>query len=134
MNSRGDILEQSLATLQSPYSCIKCGEGAMIPAIQEGEPDYTDNYLCAQCHFHDNIPTVGILLSQVFTSIAGIALCFFLLQEYLITDELSRQGSMLNSFALCAALCLLFLGFGYVLYKACQGFKKRRRYLSTKTK
>jgi len=127
MNPQQVVSNEHMDTLQSPYTCIICGEGSMIPAVQEGEPEYTDNYLCVKCQFHDTIPTHGILLSQISTSILGLAVCGFLLYDYVLFSRSATSAPLTISLSLIIAAFLI--GFFYVLYKAYKGHQIRKSYL-----
>lgn len=119
---------EHMDTLQSPYKCIRCGEGSMISAVQEGEPDYTDNYLCSKCHYHDNIPTSGILFSQLMTSLLGLVLSLYLLYEYVLLNN-DASVTQVELTALTLIVGGFVIGFLYVLYKAAVGYKLRKAYL-----
>lgn len=128
MNQLQVVSRDHINSLQSPFRCIKCGEGSMIYAVREGEQDYTDNYLCGQCHHHDNIPTNGILASQLTTSLLGLVLSMFLLYDYVLTsqgDNVSNAEVIALGMVVGAFIC----GFVYVLHKAYLGYKLRKSYL-----
>ena len=128
MNHFQVVSREHINSLQSPFRCIKCGEGSMIYAVREGEQDYTDNYLCEQCHHHDNIPTNGILASQLATSLLGLVLSMFLLYDYVLTiqgDNVSNAEVIALGMVVGAFIC----GFVYVLHKAYLGYKLRKSYL-----
>jgi ribosomal protein S27AE len=128
MNNSQFVSTEHMDTLQSPYTCIRCGEGSMISAVQEGEPDYTDNYLCSRCHYHDNIPTSGILLSQLMTSLLGLGLSLYLLYEYILSNN-DKSVTQVETTALALVVSGFVIGFVYVLYKAAIGYNLRKSYL-----
>ncbi|KZZ76297.1 MULTISPECIES: hypothetical protein [unclassified Oleiphilus] len=128
MNHSQFVSAEHMDTLQSPYTCIRCGEGSMISAVQEGEPDYTDNYLCLKCHHHDNIPTNGILLSQLMTSLIGLSLSLYLLYEYVLSSS-DTSVTQVETTALTLVVSGFVIGFVYVLYKAAIGYRLRKSYL-----
>ena len=128
MNHFQVVSREHINSLQSPFRCIKCGEGSMIYAVREGEQDYTDNYLCEQCHHHDIIPTNAILASQLATSLLGLVLSMFLLYDYVLTsqgDNVSNAEVIARGMVVVAFIC----GFVYVLHKAYLGYKLRKSYL-----
>ncbi|MFT7374019.1 MAG: hypothetical protein ACI9T9_002721 [Oleiphilaceae bacterium] len=116
--------------------CKECKSGNMLPAIQEGEPEYTDNFICENCQHHDTIPTLDILFNQIFTGISG-----FIFTAYLFTTRLSglfsgiQHGNMkhaLQDASLTALSAAFLLGFLYILYRAHAGIQYRREYTPTK--
>lgn len=126
-----DIATPALNIRHSPYTCIKCQRGTMIPAIEEGEPEYTEHYVCQKCSFHDTIPTLAIIASQMFTAIIGIGVCFYLLLErasHLGTHELLSTEQVLQNLLLISISALFISGFVYVLYQSFKGTAKRRSY------
>lgn len=127
MNPQQVISNEHMDTLKSPYTCIICGEGSMIPAVQKGEPEHTDNYLCVKCQFHDTIPTSGVLLSQISTSLLGIVVCGFLLYDYIIFVR--EPTSTIQLASLSFAVTAFLIGFSFVLHKAYKGHKVRKGYL-----
>lgn len=117
--------------------CKECKSGSMIPAIQEGEPEYTDNFICENCQYHDTIPTLDILFNQIFTGITGF--CF---ATYLFITRLSGLFSGIQHDNLkhalqdagLAGLSVIFLfGFLYILFRAHIGIKYRQEYTKPKT-
>ncbi len=128
MNHAQVVSREHMDSLQSPFRCIKCGQGSMIYAVQEGEQDYTDNYLCEKCHHHDNIPTNGILASQLATSLLGLALSIYLLYDYVLTSQGERVSNT-EVIALGLVVGAFICGFVYVLYKAYLGYQLRKSYL-----
>ena len=125
------VSNEHMDTLKSPYTCIKCGEGSMIPAVQEGEPEYTENYLCVKCHFHDTIPAHGILISQAATSVIGLLLCFFLFYDYVFASTPDSANTVEHS-ALGLVVGAFCIGFIFVLFKAWKGHLLRQSYLTRK--
>ncbi len=115
----------------SPFTCIVCLKGEMLPAVQEGEPDYTDNFVCQHCQHRDTIPTVSNICSQVVTAILGGSIGFYLfsskLQE-LIAGESASTGMPTILLLLIAGL--FTAGFAYVLYQAFRGHHLRRAYMN----
>jgi hypothetical protein len=116
--------------------CKECKSGSMLPAIQEGEPEYTDNFVCEKCHHHDTIATLDILFNQIFTGISG-----FIFSAYLFITRLSdlfsgiQHGNMkhaLQDAGLAAASAIFLLGFLYILFRAYLGVKHRQEYRPTK--
>ena len=132
------IQPNNLATITpeekvSPYTCIKCKRGYMLPAIEEGEPEYTEHYVCQKCGFHDTIPTVAIIASQMFSAIVGIAICLYLLLDlasYLGEAELLSTVQVLQHTLLISISGLFVVGFIYVLYQSFKGTIHRRAYTS----
>jgi len=117
--------------------CNKCKSGSMLPAIQEGEPEYTDNFICESCQHHDTIPTLDILFNQIFTGILG-----FIFSAYLFITHLSgllsgiQHDNMKHTFqnaGLTTLSAAFLLGFLYILFRAHLGIKHRREYHPTKT-
>ena len=60
-----DFFDQSASS--NILSCRKCKKGKMLPSIEEGDVEYTDNFVCNHCQHHDTIPTRDLLFSQAFT-------------------------------------------------------------------
>ena len=117
--------------------CKKCKSGSMLPAIQEGEPEYTDNFICEDCQYHDTIPTKDILFNQILTGALG-----FVFSTYLFITHLSglfsgiQHGNMkhaLQDAGLTTLSATFLLGFLYILFRAYLGIKHRREYTPTKT-
>ena len=122
---------------QGKLICKKCTSGSMLPAIQEGEPEYTDNFICENCQYHDTIPTLDILFNQIFTGISG-----FIFSAYLFITHLSglfsgiQHGNMkhiLQDACLTILSAAFLLGFFYILFRARKGIKHRREYTPIKT-
>lgn len=128
MNQHSVVSNEHMDNLPSPYKCISCGEGSMIQAVQKGESEDTGNYLCESCHYHDNIPTSGVLFSQFSTSIFGLALCLFLFYDYALTSE-SKVHNIFELGSLTIVVTTFVAGFAYVIYKASLGYRVRRGYL-----
>ena len=112
--------------------CKQCTSGSMLPAIQEGEPEYTDHFICDNCGFHDAIPTQDILFNQILTGILG-----FILSAYLFIIHLSglftgiQHDSMKNALqdaSLTGLSAIFSLGFIYILFRAHLGIKHRSEY------
>jgi hypothetical protein len=125
------ISEEEMSALSSPYRCIKCGEGVMIPAVQEGEPDYTDNFLCVKCHFHDSIPTNSIIGGQILTGSLGMLICLYLLLDYVFG---SKTANSIESLAMGMIVLGFAIGFGYVFFRALSGIKHRKAYMLNRAK
>lgn len=128
MNHHSVVSNEHMDNLPSPYKCISCGEGSMIQAVQQGESEDTENYLCERCHYRDNIPTSGVLFSQFSSSIFGLVLCLFLFYRYALASE-SKVQSTLEFGSLTIVIISFIAGFVYVIYKASRGYKIRRGYL-----
>jgi len=116
--------------------CKQCKSGSMFPAIQEGEPEYTDNFICENCQYHDTIPTQDILLNQIITGASGFVFSLCLLITHLSGLFSGIQhGNMkhaLQDAGLTTLSTVFLLGFLYILYRAYLGIKHRREYISTK--
>jgi len=117
---------------ETPYTCTQCRTAHMVPAILEGEPDYTDNYICPNCQHHDNIPSISNIASQLLTSLLGGSICIYLLILYLAKllagfQYGSMEHSLQNSGLILLSFCFT-IGFAYVLVQGCLGFSHRRRY------
>jgi hypothetical protein len=117
--------------------CKKCNSGSMLPAIEEGEPEYTDNFICESCEFHDTIPTKDILFNQILTGALG-----FVFSTYLLITQLSslfsgiQHGKMkhiLQDTGLATLSMVFLLGFLYTLFRAYLGIKHRSEYTPEKT-
>lgn len=122
----------SINDSQSGLFCKKCKHGQMLPAIEEGDPEYTDNFICSICHHQDTIPTKDLLFNQVLTGICGIGICIYLLSAQLSTLFRGFQHDTLESPFSTSGLALLaatFLsGFTYILFRAQEGLKHRMLY------
>lgn len=114
--------------------CIECKKGIMRPALGEGEPDFTDRYICENCQFEDYIPTPGIIAGQLITFLSGSAICIYLMIqrfEELMAEISSNQMQHAFSDMLLLLIALMFLaGFVFVLIKSYQGLHHRRAYLA----
>jgi len=113
---------------QSPYTCIKCGEGSMIHAFHDNDAEHTEDYLCAKCHCHASIPAPGVLASQISTSLLGAFLCAYLFYQHIFTDK-ALMYSLLEQGSAALAVTAFMVGFGYVFYRAYVGYKLRKSYL-----
>jgi hypothetical protein len=126
-----------LNTPKSRYTCIVCKKGTMIPAVQEGEPEYTDNFMCTNCHHHDTIPSRGILTIQYLTSLLGMLMCFSLLVAQgsgaLDSFRQSEHSASIQGIGLSLLAVAFICGFSYLLSKAVAGQKQRAAYLRVKT-
>ncbi len=122
---------------KSNLICKKCKTGNMLPAIQEGEPDYTDHFVCQNCQHHDTIPTKDILFNQILTGVIGLVFSVYLFITHL-SGLLSgiQHDKMKNSLqdGGLTFLSLIFLsGFSYILFRAYSGIRHRHEY-TKKTK
>lgn len=118
-------------TRSSPYTCIKCRRGVMLPAIEEGEPEYTEQYVCQSCGFHDSIPTMAIIASQFLSSVIGIGICSYLLSHHMsiLNQDIPLSGSQVLQHLLLVLISATFVvGFVYVLYQSFKGTNHRRAY------
>ena len=107
--------------------------GAMVPAVEEGDPEYTDNFVCLNCHHRDTIPTKDLLFSQVITALGGIAICLYLLVTELATIFQGMQHDnfkdTLQTSGLIFISAIFLSGFIYILFRAQKGFRHRRLYM-----
>lgn len=114
--------------------CIECKKGIMRPALSEGEPDFTDRYICESCQFEDYIPTPGIIAGQFITCLIGGAICLYLLVgrfDRLLAGFYHNNLQHSVSDALLLLIALVFLaGFVFVLNKSYKGLHHRRAYLA----
>lgn len=114
--------------------CIECKKGIMRPALGEGEPDFTDRYICEHCQFEDYIPTPGIIVGQLITFLSGSAICIYLMIgrfEELMAGISNNQMQHAFIDMLLLLIALMFLaGFVFVLIKSYQGLHHRRAYLA----
>lgn len=105
----------------------------MLPAVQEGEPDYTDNFTCQNCQHRDVIPALPNIYSQIVTAIFGGAIGLYLLinnlTQLLQAFQTKPEEAELFRILLIIVAGLFTSGFTYVLYQAHLGFKQRRAYL-----
>ena len=116
--------------------CKECKSGSMLPAIEEGEPEYTDNFVCENCQHHDTIPTRDILFNQIFTGLTGLAFSAYLFIAHL-SGLLSgiQHGKMkhaLHDASLTSLSAIFLFGFSYILLRAHRGMKHRREYIPKK--
>lgn len=116
---------------QAPYLCIKCEKGYMVPVVEEGEPDYTEHYACLNCSFHDTIPTLLIIASQIGTSLIGVTVSIYLAFENLLAlnNAPIAQNSSAAATILFITALLFTLGFLFVFYQSFKGLLKRRAYI-----
>jgi len=120
--------------LNTSFVCTKCQLGYMLPAIEEGEPDYTEHYTCHKCQHHDIIPTLVTIISQLGSGFLGIFICAYLASDHSSVlssfyAELEQDKPALNT--LMAILTLIFaFSFGYVIIQAVKGYMHRRAYQS----
>lgn len=118
----------------SPFTCIVCKQGEMLPAVQEGEPDYTDNFICQQCNHRDIIPALPNIYSQIVTAILGGAIGLYLLisnlTELLQAFQNKPEDAEVFRILLIVIAGLFTSGFTYVLYQAHCGFQQRRAYIN----
>jgi len=132
--SQNETERKAFLLRQSPFVCIKCHKGYMMPVIEEGEPDYTEHYACIHCNFHDTIPTLVIIASQIVTALLGVSVSIYLAIESLLVLSADVEqlglGRQAEESALLTVASLFTLGFVYVLYQSFQGLLKRRAYLN----
>lgn len=118
--------------LSKTLSCRKCRKGKMLPSIEEGGLEYTDNFVCSHCQYQDTIPTRGLLFGQAFTGLSGISICIYLLIIHLSQLFKGIQHDNLHNAFKDSGLVLIsgiFLaGFIFVLFKAREGFQHRLKY------
>jgi len=114
--------------------CIECKKGIMRPALGEGEPDFTDRYICENCQFEDYIPTPGIIAGQFVTCLIGGAICLYLMIgrfDRLLAGIYHHTLQNVVSDSLLLLIALMFLaGFVFVLNKSYKGMHHRRAYLA----
>ena len=114
--------------------CKECKSGSMLPAIEEGEPEYTDNFVCENCQHHDTIPTRDILFNQIFTGLTGLAFSAYLLiihlSGLLSGIQHDKMTHTLQDACLASLSAIFLLGFSYILFRAHIGIKHRREYTS----
>jgi len=116
----------------SKLTCRKCKRGSMLPAVEEGNPEYTDKFVCQNCQHRDTIPTKDLLFNQIITGLSGLGVCIYLLITHLSKlfkgiQHDDMQNALQNSgFVLVAGLFLT--GFIYILFRAQEGLYHRRLY------
>jgi hypothetical protein len=105
----------------------------MRPVLSEGEPDFTDRYLCDTCQHEDHIPTMGIILGQLATSLFGGAISSYLFatrfKRMLGNIEHSDLSHILGDVILLLLALLFSAGFVFLLKRGVQGFNHRHAYL-----
>ena len=118
--------------------CKTCKSGSMMPAIQEGEPEYTDSFICENCQHHDTIPTRDIIFNQIFTGVLGL-----IFTAYLFITHLSglfsgiQHGNLkhaLQDTGLTLLSAFFLFGFIFILGRAQKGIKHRQEYSPTQKK
>jgi len=134
LNSERDRAE--LHPEKNKFICAKCKQGSMIPATQEGEPEYTDTFVCIHCGHRATIPSLVIIFSQIISGIMGGIICLYLLIINL-SKVLSGIQFGLNNYIISntvfVLISLVFLcGFGYTFYRAITSMIFRQRYLHKK--
>jgi hypothetical protein len=121
---------------QSKLICKKCKHGKMLLAVEEGDLEYTDKFICQDCHHTDTIPTRDLLFSQILTGITGTMICVYLLIKQLAILFRGIQHDHLNNALTTSSLILvsaIFLsGFIFILFKAQEGLNHRRLYSKNK--
>jgi len=130
------LASQNIDTNQVIYTCQKCSNGEMLPAQGQGDPEYTDKFVCQNCQFQDTIPTKDLLFNQIFSGLTGICLCVFLLITHLSKlfkgiQHDNMQNALQNS-GLVLLSGLFLTGFIYILFRAQEGYKHRKRYTQKK--
>lgn len=117
--------------------CKKCKSGSMLPAIQEGEPEYTDNFICEGCQYHDTIPTKETLFNQISTGVLGLIFSTYLFITHLsgLFSGIQHENMkyVLQDAGLTTLSTAFFLGFLYILFRAYLGIDHRREYSPVKT-
>ena len=117
---------------QSKLICKKCRKGYMLPATEEGFPEYTDQFRCSHCHHRDTISTKDLLFSQTLSALAGIGICIYLLIVQLSTLFRGIQHDIeintLKTSALIFIAGLFLSGFIYLLFRVQDGYRHRKLY------
>ena len=131
-----DLNAQITNDSQSKLICKKCRQGIMLPAVEEGDPEYTDNFICSNCQYRDTIPTKDLLFSQLVTALTGIGICIYLLSGQLSKLFQGIQHDTLTQptgrIALTILASIFMSGFIYLLFKAQEGFSHRKLYTKQK--
>jgi hypothetical protein len=131
-NTEAELNSRSDNDSQSKLICKKCKAGRMLPAVEEGNPEYTDNFICSNCQHRDTIPTRDLLASQIISALLGVVICL-----YLLSGQLSKlfQGFQhdtlekpISTFLLVLVASFFLSGFIYVLFKAQEGLRHRSLY------
>ena len=121
---------------ESIFTCSKCKQGRMNPLHQEGEPEYTDIFVCDKCDHTATIPSLVIIFTQFISAIAGGVVSAYLfiqhLSKILTAFQFNTTDQLSGNMSLMAIAALFLCGFGYILFRAFVGIKRRRKYLKTK--
>jgi len=114
--------------------CIECKQGLMDPVKSENEPEYTDRYQCGHCGHAATIPSMLIILSQLFCVFLGGAVTLYLFFDHfgaVVTAWQFRQSTGLVTELFFSTLALVLMaGFGYTFYRAVANLNLRHRYLN----
>lgn len=116
------------------FICVNCKKGLMDPVRNEEEPEYTDRYQCGHCGQVASIPSLAIIFGQMFSSLLGGGISFFLLLQQLnkllvLSEQPHNTDGLLIPLLLLALAFVLLGGFIYTLYRASQNFYRRYQYL-----
>ncbi len=105
----------------------------MRPMLNDGEPDFTDRYICDTCQHEDDIPTVGIIAGQFVSCLIGGGICAYLLiirfRQLLQSVRSNDLGQTAADIALFLLAALFTVGFSFLLAKSLKGYYHRRAYL-----
>jgi len=108
----------------------------MDPLHQEGEPEYTDIFICDKCDHTATIPSLVIIFTQFVSAIAGGAISVYLfiqhLSKVLTAFQFNTTDQLSSDISLMAVAALFLCGFGYTLFRAFVGINRRRKYRRTK--
>ena len=104
----------------------------MNPLHQEGEPEYTDIFVCDKCDHTATIPSLVIIFTQFISAIAGGMVSAYLfiqhLSKVLTAFQFNTTDPLSSNISLMAVAALFLCGFGYTLFRAFVGINRRRKY------
>ena len=123
---------QTQSVTRDKLYCKKCSRGLMFPVIEEGEAEYTENYQCNNCGHVATIPSVLIIVSQLFTGIVGglFSLVLFIeeLETLMTAFQFNISVSIATDMALLSIALIFIAGFTFTVFRAVRDIRKRKSY------
>ncbi len=131
-NSEPQLIRRSNRKRQVIFTCTKCKQGQMEPVSQQGEPEYTDLFICNHCGQQATIPSLVIIFSQLISALMGGSLSVYLfiqhLSKVLASFQFNTSNQLSTNITLMSVAALFIVGFGYTLYRAFVGISRRKKY------
>jgi len=105
----------------------------MNRALEEGEPEYTDTYICIQCGHRATIPSLVIITSQFISGLLGTMVCLYLmainLSQVLSAIQFGLSQPILTHSLFVIMAAIFIGGFGYTIFRDITGLRLRHQYL-----